>query len=147
MTRLINENLSGAEAAFAVANTPLFLLRKLRSDAAVQKISAQNSATRIFQELKLGLKTKPETLTALVEPYVFLVALSQKDTLATLRRAQNLKAPYHPWFQYLAKVLLKSYAPTATAKITAPEMSRADQISRVSKTPTSVVNMTLDHNS
>jgi hypothetical protein len=110
-------DLADAEMALAVANTPLFLLRKLRSDSSVQSISRAKSVAEILDALIFQLKRQPENLTQEVEPYVYLVALSMKRDLPSLKQAANMDAPHTKWFRYLAEVLVDEYKPTLRENI------------------------------
>ncbi len=109
-----------AEKAFAVANTPLFLLRKLRSDPAVLEISQTVPPGTIFAALKDSLRRSPKTLSDAVQPYVYLVALSLTRDLQGLKEAAQLEAPYADWFAYIAKVLVDTYQPTVLETIQVP---------------------------
>src|SRR5215831_14434030 len=102
-------DLAGAEAVYAVSNVPLFLLRRLQSDAAAREISSSLSANQILEELKSSLDVKPRTLREAVEPYVLLVALAQKRDPNAMREATKINALYHDWFAYLSNVLVQAY--------------------------------------
>lgn len=106
-----------AESDFSVANSPLFLLRKLRVDPAVLDIATHASGETIFGALRKSLSKKPETIGHLVRPYVYLVALSMKPDLSYLHKAAVLNTPNHKWFGYLAKVLIDTYRSTSNATI------------------------------
>src|SRR4051812_21469407 len=71
----VKPDLSDAEFALAVANTPLFLLRKLREDEASRNIAIALPEAEIFRRMKQRLARKPKDLRERVEPYVYLVAL------------------------------------------------------------------------
>lgn len=118
-------DLARAEAIYAVSNVPLFLLRKLLADAAPREISSSLSAAEILDELRTSVQTKPRTLRQAVEPYVLLVALSQKRDLAALREATAINAPYHDWLAYLSSALEQTFTPTTTTSLILPGEIRA----------------------
>jgi hypothetical protein len=75
-------------------------------------ISKRAPGELIVRTLRQSLPRKPRALRAAVWPYVALVALSKKPNVAFLREAARLPAPFHPWYQFLAQVLLRDYQPT-----------------------------------
>jgi hypothetical protein len=102
-------NLEAADRAFATANTPLFLVRKLRADNATASIAASNSSREIFQELRAVLSTKATDFRTSVMPYVLLVALSLKSDNELLNKTADLPAPNHSWFKYCSEYLIESF--------------------------------------
>jgi hypothetical protein len=68
-----------AKEAVLIANTPSFLLDRLRKDIAVQFVLDNMSAPEIVRALRSGLANPPADATALVPLYVYLVALSGFD--------------------------------------------------------------------
>ncbi len=72
-------DLTTAESIFAVSNTPLYLFRKLRSDAAPRAISRSMTVEEIIGDIEAALKVKPDHLRKAVEPYVLLIALQMKE--------------------------------------------------------------------
>ena len=116
-------DLSEAERVFAVANTPLFLLRKLRADRGVQDIHANFTGPQILKALKSAIRKKPTTLDAATRPYAYLVALSMNTEVSYLKQAAELSVPHFDWFEYIANVLVKTRRPTSMQTITvAPEI-------------------------
>jgi hypothetical protein len=114
-------NLDQAALAYAVANTPLFLLRKLREDPLTREISSSFSGDTLFTELQNALKHRPESLQDYVRPYVYLVALSMKQEDRWLRDAVRIPSVESwNWFRYLQHVLLETYVPTETGTINIP---------------------------
>ena len=91
-------DLTEAEAAFAVANTPQFLLRKLRADPAVRQIQSQFKGKDVLKALKAAVHHKPNTLRDSVRPYVYLVALFYYLDISYLRGAAKIVAPHFDWF-------------------------------------------------
>ena len=123
MTSLNALSLDQAEASFAIANTPLFLLRKLQSDPAVQEIVKSGvDGSTILRALKRAIRSKPRTLHAAVRPFVYLVALSFNREVSYLKDASELDAQYHDWFGYIARVLVETYRLTSVETVDVPNM-------------------------
>jgi hypothetical protein len=113
-------DLSSAQSAFMVANSPLFLLRKLRDDPTVATIARRSRGATILSQLRRSLSREPRALHTAVVPYVYLVALSMQPDIKYLREASALPAPHHAWYTYLSGVLLQSYKPTTVQMVTVP---------------------------
>lgn len=106
-------DLSEASASYAVANTPLFLIRKIREDSSAVYIANNFSGDQILSALRMALEHEPTDICDYVRPYVYLVALSMKDTDSYLRCAADLPmARKWDWYCYVSLALLQAYAPT-----------------------------------
>jgi hypothetical protein len=102
-----------AEMAFLLSNTPLFLLRKLRSDPVVAEIAHDLSGKELFDALHKAAQQEPKNIVEAVVPYVYLVALSVKGDFALLKQASDVRAPYSRWFKHISEFLLQSFIPTS----------------------------------
>ena len=112
--------LSEAEKVFAVANTPLFLLRKLRSEPAVNEVkdmSQKFTADEILKALRVAAKKKPSNFAESVRPYALLVALSFKSDVAHLKKAARISTRHYKWLSYLTDVLIQTIQPASLVKI------------------------------
>lgn len=111
-------NLANATQMYAVANTPLFLIRKLREDSAVFEIAASFSGSVIVDELKAILEREPRTAEDFVRPYVYLGALAQKPEDSFLRQALALPGRERwDWYEFVAGALWEMYMATAVQTI------------------------------
>jgi hypothetical protein len=111
-------NLDEAEKAFAVANTPLFLLRKLQSDQNIASWADQEKdAVNVYKCIESALKIVPNTFREAVLPYALLVAISRKEDPALLRKAGELTAEHYPWFRYLSTALIANFRSTSVQTI------------------------------
>lgn len=114
-------DLTSAVDMYAVANTPLFLLRKLQRDPLTREIATSFSSDQILAALKSALEAEPSSAEEYVKPYVLLVALSQQPNDSGLRAAGAMpKTEKWDWYGYLQRVLLASFNPTTTFAIKAP---------------------------
>lgn len=68
-----------AKEAVLVANTPAFLLDRLRKDVAVQYVLDSMTPSQIVQTLREALDRPVQDVSELVPRYVYLVALSATD--------------------------------------------------------------------
>ena len=120
MNKLEDVDVESAEAIFAIANTPLFLLKNLKRDIAVEAISEQFHPKQIYDGMAALLKIQPTSLEALVRPYVYLVALYQMEDAKFVDKASNLPASHHKWFNYISQTLNNELQPTSTSHIRFP---------------------------
>lgn len=120
MNELGQIDLKEAEAAMAVANTPLFLLRKLRVDPSVHALPRKFEGNALLTALKDALQKEPQTLREMVAPYAYLVALSMFATMSYVKEVATLKAPFTPWYSHIAEVLLKTYTPISRQSLVVP---------------------------
>ena len=111
-------NFAEAYASYAVANTPLFLVRKLRDDDAVREVSRQLTSDEILQALKLSIEHRPLDIDSTIRPYVLLVALYMKPTIDGLVEAKELSAPHWRWFAQIRDHLLATYYEVDVQKVT-----------------------------
>jgi hypothetical protein len=122
MTLIAQNDLKGASQTYAVANTPLFLIAKLRADASVQRIAKSHSGEDILKQLHQAVSKTPSTLIDYVFPYVCIVALSMKESDIYLRGvAESADIQRWEWLDYIRRVLLQTYLPTSDSVVTAPK--------------------------
>jgi hypothetical protein len=138
-----NYNFHRAETALAVANTPLFLLRKLRSDPVVVEIARDVSDEELLDALRVVTQEEPQNIQEAVLPYVYLVALSVKGNLTILKQASDVDAPHARWFKYISKFLLQSFIPTQRSTVPIITPPTAFTSSTSSSVLTSVSNVKL----
>jgi hypothetical protein len=124
-------DLTEAEMSFAVANTPLFLVRKLRSDAAVKAVSNFESE-EIFADLESALKSEPKSVSERVLPYVLLTALSQKRDFLFLQKSAKLSSEHYRWFSYICKYFIDGHRSTTQQVFHAPAAQVGPVISTIS---------------
>jgi hypothetical protein len=114
MRRLEDIDFSRAELSFAVANTPSFLIRKLKSDPAVIELS-HFEGNELLNWLMESVRNRPTSLVQAVKPYVYLIAIASKLDNQFLIRAGDIKPAYEDdWYPYIYRVLTESYKPTTT---------------------------------
>lgn len=133
-----NIDFKSAADAYAVANTPLFLLRKLREDSAVAELASRFSGECILTALAESLKEKPKTLEEYVQPYAYLTALSMVPDRSFLDRAVSLDGSGSwEWFRYLHRVLAESDLPTSFAVVRVKSPQRATTWSDLARSSSS----------
>lgn len=136
MKTFADANLSNAARIFSVANTPLFLLRKLREDASVQEIGRSFLPDEILVELRNALSATPADVEDFVRPYVYLVALGTQDArhLEKIGALNDVQKWSWEWFEYLRQVLSEVSIPTVDQTLKMP----AQATTTVSRTNSAV---------
>jgi hypothetical protein len=130
-------DLSSAEQTFAISNTPLFLLHKLRADPVVQQFGRSSvTSEAILKKIESCLQRKPRNLRDAVEPYAYLVALSFRRDSSLLQKAGELPTLYFDWYHYIANALFESFQPTSIFNINVPGTIVAPGLSTNTGSPT-----------
>jgi hypothetical protein len=141
MTALKPLNLSQAQRDYAVANTPFFLLQKLRSNPAVQLWASHSDADQILRAMQRTLARTPKTLKDFVKPYAMLAALSMKGNAGAIRRATTLNASHHMWYKYLADALDQTSNSTTLERWSSSVPSNYQSTDQKSDTPSLITTM------
>jgi len=110
------DDVRSAAYSFAISNTPMYLVARLRRDLAVQQLAKQSSRV-LLHRLSRSLRTRPTTLDRNVLPYVYLVAISLRMDGNALRRAASYQAPYHKWYQEILSFLVATLYPTSIGDV------------------------------
>lgn len=130
MNSLNEADLTAACGAYAVANTPYFLIRKLRQDPIVSEIARSFSADVLFAELGRALEARPDDSVGWVRPYVYLVALAMAGQDQKLREAADLpNANRWDWFDHMRRVLLETSSPVTSRVLSVPGQLLAPMLS------------------
>ena len=111
--------LKSATAAYAVANTHLFLVRKLLEDELIRRWAKPLEIDEINALLESAISEKPADLEAEVRPYAYLAALAGKAGRKALAQAESRSAPYHPWYGDVCDAL-GSLTPSVTVSNVRP---------------------------
>jgi hypothetical protein len=143
-TTIRNVNYDTAIANFVVANTPIFLLRKLRSDSCVWRLAQLCSADELFSELAASLANKPESLADAVKPYALVAALAQKGDLTLLREIAKHPAPFSDWFSEITNILIQTTESTATTFFMPPQYHLFQQNKIATDSPTKNQNVSAE---
>jgi len=117
MNSFAEANLREASQMYAVANTPLFLARRLQEDPVVQEIANSFRGDQILEEFRNAIAHPPESLLDYTRPYVYLVALSKLPDSEYLRAANIGGTEKWRWVPYLKEVLLQTYIPLSTSDL------------------------------
>lgn len=122
---------------FALANTPLYLVRKFREDPTVQELARGFSGEQILAVLEKALNQEPVSLLDYTKPYAYLVALSLMPEGGHLREAAKLpNMDKWQWLSYIRAVLAETFIPTTRFHVEwKPSLSELDSPIR-SATPT-----------
>jgi predicted nucleic acid-binding protein len=121
-----------------VANTPLFLLKKLRQDSSVIALSKRHSASEILAALQITLRRSDLPRNS-VQPHILLVALSLKKDRKFLNLALSLEASQFRWYKDIATALLQKMVAETNSTITVPNFQiTGSNLERVSN---SIINL------
>jgi hypothetical protein len=72
-------DMSNANEIVLVANTPSYLLDRLRKDASVAHIAQTMPTSEILSELRISSAIDPQRVQDVVQRYVYIAALAMKD--------------------------------------------------------------------
>jgi hypothetical protein len=104
------------EAQFVIANTPNFIVRRLKEDKVPYLLSKSMAPDQL---LKLFIETsrmEPENLRELVTPYICLSALSLLNDGKYLKDAQTFTSAAHhqyKWLRAYTQILIDTFRPTS----------------------------------
>lgn len=111
MKTIADFDLTPASQIYGIANTPLFLIRKLQVDPAVRELSDSIPGEQIVRAIGAAVSREPENPTEAVLPYALLVALWFKPEVEHLEQAATVDAPAFSWFRFIASVLIETFSP------------------------------------
>jgi hypothetical protein len=111
---------SSAKEAVLVANTPSFLLDRLRKDTAVRFVLDKLKPREIIAALRDGLANPPQDAVSLVPLYVYLAALSSTDPneQETWKEFQELDLSHLEWGEAIRNIIFATAVPTITLDFT-----------------------------
>jgi hypothetical protein len=115
-----------AQEAVLVANTPSFLLDRLRKDIAVQFVLDNMKPSEIVSALREGLANPPANAKALVPLYIYLVALSSVDPQdkEVWDGILSLDLSHLEWGETIRRLICAEAVPTSTFNFTLPAPPR-----------------------
>lgn len=105
-----------AKEAVLVANTPSFLLDRLRKDIAVQTVLDNMSSAEIVTALRDALTRAPKGPAELVPAYIYLVALSSADPQdqELWKQISSIDLSGLEWGNAIRAMILAEAVPTTT---------------------------------
>jgi len=112
-----------AKEAVLVANTPSFLLNRLRKDISVQTIASTMTGSSILRSLSEVLARPPKDVVEIVTAYVYLVALSGYDLKneEIWRGISSLDLSALEWGPAIRDLMSTEAIPTNTLTISFPD--------------------------
>jgi len=105
-----------AEEAVLIANTPAFLLERLRKDIAVQYVLDSMSGREIVSALRDALARPPKDVAEIVPLYVYLAALSSVDPedQELWEQIRSLDLSHLEWGEAIRRLIYAAAVPTTT---------------------------------
>lgn len=113
-------DMSTANEAVLVANTPSFLLDRLRRDAAVAYVAGSLKTSQILDALTQLSEIPPSSPRELVERYVYLIALGQKNASEVWPRLDELDLSHLEWGNQIRETMKAERISTTHVEIGAP---------------------------
>lgn len=110
-------DLSEAGSVYLIANTPLFLARRLQTDPSADLLSRSCSGEDLYAGIVEALQKDPENSIEAVRPFMYLIALRGQDSPGLFFRAAELHSPRHPWYTTVARVLEATFIPQVNESI------------------------------
>jgi hypothetical protein len=113
---------ASANEAVLVANTPSFLLDRLRKDIAVQYVLDSMTPDEIMRALREALTRPVNDITEIVPRYVYLVALSTTDpqNQGIWKQIEALDLSQLEWGEPIRRLIRAEAVPTTTMEFTLP---------------------------
>ncbi|WP_316231608.1 hypothetical protein [Bradyrhizobium sp. SZCCHNR1051] len=109
-------DLTEARIHYAVANGPIFLMEKLKTDPTTVGLSKRTSR-ELIKRIQNDLTVKPRSLNQLTRPYVHLVALGLTRDIQSMRKVAKLGSENYKWFSTIANMLLDETSPATIVKL------------------------------
>jgi hypothetical protein len=109
---------TNVETNFVVANTPNFIVRRIREDKAPHLLSQNFSAEQLLKMYVEASAKKPDNLRELVTPYLLLSALWLKTDIKYLRDAIVFSPhPQYKWLRAFAQILIDTFRATTVVRV------------------------------
>lgn len=112
--------LDNARFVYMTANTPMYIVRNLRSDPEIVKLHLRNSAEVIIAEIKNRLVRLPLDFEDRILPLVLLAALALKQNRTAMLEAARLDGKIYRWYKPVVDSLVQQIRPTTMSQIVAP---------------------------
>jgi hypothetical protein len=116
-----------AKEAVLVANTPAFLLERLRRDVSVQTVVSSTSSGEIMETLRTMLVQRITDPNQLVLAYVYLAAMASvidPTDLQTMNQFSSLDLSNLEWGGAIRALILSEAVPTSTLEVQVAEKPR-----------------------
>lgn len=120
MTILSPIDLRDAATIVAVANTPIFLAKRMRELPAAQRARELFTPEQLFGALEQLVLRKPTSHDQVVEPFFYLSVLALHNQGVLLRKASELSAPNLRWFAEVAAYYYAAARPTSLVSVGVP---------------------------
>ena len=109
-------DLTEAGNIYLIANTPLFLMRRLQEDPAPDLLSRNFTSEEVLVDLRRVLEESPEDPVQAVRPFVYLLALRNQalrggSSADIFFVAARLTSHFHPWYATVARTLETTFVP------------------------------------
>jgi uncharacterized secreted protein with C-terminal beta-propeller domain len=113
-------NLDRARSVYLTANTPMYIVRNLRSDPEIVKLHLNNSTEVILTEIEDRLGKLPLDFDDRISPLALLAALSLKQDRVAMLKAARFDGKSYRWYKLVVDSLLQQIRPTSVTNVFAP---------------------------
>jgi hypothetical protein len=139
MTAIPSIDLRDAVTTVAVANTPVFLARRLRENSSLKLAYTTHGSAKIFAALEGISKKNLTDIEDVTEVYFYIVALSLDSDLSWLNRLKGFTFPYVKWTREIIEYLLSIVKSTTIKEMTAPSMIAAVSLEKITTSNTNII--------
>jgi hypothetical protein len=122
-------DLSETANIYMIANTPLFLIRRLQADSSVAALSLHCGTNDLYSGIESALSASPENPVEAVRPFAYLIALRNHNDPDMFFKASELRAPYLSWYPTVARMLAVTFIPNTNVTLFATPAPRVIQFS------------------
>jgi hypothetical protein len=129
-------DLSNANEIVLVANTPSYLLDRLRKDASVGHIAQTLSTPTILDALRTWSATNPQSVQDVVQRYVYLAALAMKDPSEIWPGLAEINLQRLEWGDQIREIIKAENVATNRIVIGAPSAEINQSVTWVEATNT-----------
>jgi hypothetical protein len=133
-------DLGNANEAVLVANTPSYLLERLRKDNSVARIAQSLSTSAILATLRESSGTDPQRVQDVVQRYIYLVAAAMKDPSEVWPGLSEINLKKLQWGEELRELIKLENVATGRVIVGAP----VEDINRTSPSVKATTTRTTD---
>jgi len=105
-----------AASILAVANTPLFVVRKLRERPDILTLALSMDIADIAEKLKKSAGSSPRNVRESAAPYLYATLLSMRGDARSIASVLRVNPSYR-WFGNIAEFLIKTTVSTSRKSI------------------------------
>jgi hypothetical protein len=111
-------DLSSVEDAYLVANTPHYLLRRLRGNPIVRTLTQSLSPEELASAYRASVHKSPDSFRELVVPYICIVAIATTGRMDLLKELEGVSINSgYKWLRQIVEIVIETFRPTITKEL------------------------------